>query len=127
MNNQIETILYGFQDWPTEGIAEWLLRDTQQKFTSTQNEQPGGLTPPSSKAFRFSIAVWHSALPSSELSLIPCAAAIGTQTQTRKGPIHALLGSFCKAKSCGSTPVSSAQDGLLLAVPNSVSWKMTFC
>lgn len=60
MNNWIETILYGSQDWPTEGIVKWLLRDTQQKFTSTQNEQPGGLTPPSSKAFCFSIAVWHT-------------------------------------------------------------------
>lgn len=70
MNNRIETILCGFQDWPTEGIVEWLLHDTQQKFTSTQNEQPGGLAPSNSKAFRFSIAVWHSALPTSELSLI---------------------------------------------------------
>lgn len=63
-------------------------------------------TLPALKDFAFT-AVWHHTLPTSELSLIPCASTVGTQTQTHVKPtsaLHSVL--FWEEKLSGKKPLS---------------------
>lgn len=113
------------EDW--SGATESPLHDTQQKFISAQNEQHGCWTPSSSKAFCFCMAVWHTAVPTVHC---PGSMCLHHRTQTHKrAQRHQSSTLFFSVRQSyvARSQSLSVQCILLLAAPNSVSCKMTFC
>lgn len=91
-------------------------RTRNSNLYQAQNEQNDCVyTLPALRHLEFTV-IWHHALPTNELSLVPCASTVRAQTYTHVKPTSELhFALFWEEKSCGQKPFSFCSVRLVVS------------